>query len=154
MLKKRQQCKRKSLPRPAGDRGQAVVEFALVMVFFLMILLAVLDLGRAYLSVVALENAAAEGAMFGLANPTCETSGDCADPDNIVYRVKHESPVGLLNPDDPGYAVVVWPAEAQRLPGTQLVVTVTYPFHPVIPLLSAAGADPIWLSSTAKQLIP
>lgn len=137
----------------AKNRGQAVVEFALVMVFFLVILLAVLDLGRAYLSVVALENAAAEGALFGSANPDCHTSANCPDPNNIVYRVKHESPVGLLNPDDPGYAVDIAGTGAYE-PGTQLIVTVTYPFHPVIPLLSAAGADPIWLSRSARQLIP
>lgn len=143
-----------SRTRKRPSRGQAVVEFALVMVFFLVVLLAVLDLGRAYLSVVALENAAAEGALFGSANPACETSSDCTDPDNMVYRVKHESPSGLLDPDDPGYTVEVWPDAGTRLPGTQLIVTVTYPFHPVVPLISAAGADPIWLSSTAKQLIP
>jgi len=147
-MSKQQRTKRKF-----KSRGQAVVEFALVMVFFLMILLAVLDLGRAYLSAVALENAAAEGALFGSENPTCHTSGDCPDPDNIEYRVKHESPVGLLNPSDPGYTVDIGDTGGY-LPGTQLIVTATYPFHPVIPLLSAAGADPIWLSRSARQMIP
>ena len=135
-------------------RGQAVVEFALVMVFFLVILLAVLDLGRAYFTAVALENAAAEGAMYGMANPICEFEGDCGDPQNSVqYRVQHESTSGLLVPGDVEFDVA--PADiGARLPGTMLVVTVTYPFRPIIPLVSAFGAAEFDMSSSAKQLIP
>lgn len=141
--------------RRLHSRGQAVVEFALVMIFFLIILLAVLDVGRAYLSSVALENAAAEGALFGIANPACASAGDCADPDNIEYRVRHESVGGLLDPDEGDFAVDVWPANAaDRLPGTQLIVTATYPFRPIIPLVSAFGAEVIPLQRAAKQLIP
>jgi Flp pilus assembly protein TadG len=141
---------KQSVKRKFKDRGQAVVEFALVMVFFLMILLAVLDLGRAYLSVVALENAAAEGALYGSANPTCLAQGDCGDPQNSIdYRVRHESVGGLL---DPSAMLVDW--TDSPVIGGQLAVTVTYPYHPIIPLLSAAGADPIWLSSSAIEMIP
>ena len=141
--------------RRLHSRGQAVVEFALVMIFFLIILLAVLDVGRAYLSSVALENAAAEGALFGMANPTCTDGITCADPDNIVYRVRHESVGGLLDPNESDFTVEVWPVDVDdRLPGTQLIVTATYPFRPIIPLVSAFGAEVIPLQRAAKQLIP
>lgn len=136
------------------ERGQAVVEFALVMVFFLVLLLAMLDLGRAYFTSVALENAAAEGALYGMGHPQCETSSDpgCADPNNIAYRIKHESQNPLIDPALIEFAVA--PTKAERVPGAQLTITVTYPFKPIIPLLSAFGADTITLRRVAKQLIP
>ncbi len=144
---------RRTWPR---SRGQAVVEFALVMVFFLVFMLAVIDLGRAFFTAVGLENAAAEGALYGMANPTCETSADgsnCADPNNIEYRIKHESENIMLNP-----ALIQFDVKpdnyANRVPGSMLGITVTYPFRPIIPLLSTFGADPLWLRRTAFQLIP
>lgn len=143
------------LARPR-ERGQAVVEFALVMVFFLMFMLAVIDLGRAFFTVVGLENAAAEGALYGMANPTCEKSSDgtnCADPNNIEYRIKHESENVLLDPTLIQFDVKP-DNYAARVPGSMIGVTVTYPFRPIIPLLSTFGADPLWLRRNAFQLIP
>lgn len=144
-------AKQRGMKRRRKSRGQAVVEFALMMVFFLLILLAVLDLGRAYLTSVALENAAAEGAMFAMANPLClPLPSPCVDPDTVTFRVQHESTGGLLVPED---VQVVWSAPPYD-PGYMVAVTVSYPFHPIIPLVSAFGADPITLTSSAKQLIP
>ena len=139
--------------RQAKGRGQAVVEFALMMVFFLVILLAVLDIGRAFFTAVALENAAAEGAMYGMANPTCENQGDCGDAQNSIdYRVRHESLNRLLDPAEMSFQVS--PAVGDRVVGATLVVTVTYPFRPIIPLVSAFGMEEFNLTSSARQLIP
>ncbi len=138
--------------------GQAVVEFAVVMAFFLVLLLAVLDLGRAYFTVVALENAAAEGSLFGMANPNCKTESDgqayCGGPQNsIEYRVKHESTGIWIDPNVLVYTVTLDPAHPAE-PGTMITVTVLYPFRPILPLLSAFGAETIWIRRDTQQLIP
>jgi len=139
-------------------RGQAVVEFALVMALFLVFLLALLDLGRAYFTVVTLENAAAEGSLFGMANPNCRTESDgqsyCGGSQNsIEYRVKHESTGIWIDPDDLVYTVTL-DSEHPAEPGTMITVTVVYPFRPILPLLSAFGADTIWIRRDTQQLIP
>ncbi len=139
--------------RRPGGRGQAVVEFALVMVFFLLFLLAVIDLGRAYFTVVALENAAAEGALYGMANPSCIHEGDCGQYQSVEYRVRYESQNALLDPDQVTFQVEM-DAANPGTPGTMIRVTVTYPFRPILPILSAFGSDTIILNEAADELIP
>jgi Flp pilus assembly protein TadG len=51
--------------RPAEERGQALVEFALILPVFLLILLAVADLGRVYTTIVQDEAGTREAADYG-----------------------------------------------------------------------------------------
>jgi hypothetical protein len=137
-----------------SKKGQAIVEFALVMVFFLFVLLAVLDLGRAYFVMVAVENAAAEGALFGMANPNCVRPSDgpsCANPNNVEYRILNESQSALVIPSLMHYEVT-FPGNKQ--PGTPIQVTVWYDFRPILPFLSAFGSSTITIRRSATQLIP
>ncbi len=53
-----------------GEKGQSMVEIALTMPLLLLILMGILDLGRAYFTFVALSDAAAEGATFAAIHPT------------------------------------------------------------------------------------
>ena len=55
--------------RPARP-GQAIVEFALASLVFLMIVFGTIDLGRAAFTAVTLHNAVREGARYGKVNPT------------------------------------------------------------------------------------
>lgn len=52
-------------PRHPASRGQAVVEFALVVPILLMMVVAIADFGRYYASAVAIESAAREAADYG-----------------------------------------------------------------------------------------
>ncbi len=142
------------LGKPA--RGQAIVEFALVMVFFLFLLLAVIDLGRAYFVMVAVENAAAEGALFGMANPNCIRPSDgpnCANPNNVEYRILNESQSALVIPSLMHYEVTFDPVNPKK-PGTSITITVWYDFKPILPFLSAFGSSTITIRRSATQLIP
>jgi hypothetical protein len=51
--------------RAAGKRGQALVEFALILPIFLLIILAVADLGRVYTTIIADEAGTREAADYG-----------------------------------------------------------------------------------------
>jgi len=59
--------------RARSSRGQALVEFALVLSVVVMVLLLAIDLGRAYFTYVGVRNAAREAAVFGgyNRNETC-----------------------------------------------------------------------------------
>jgi len=52
------------------NRGQSLVEVALVLPIILMILLGLLDFGRAYFTLVALHDAADEGASYAPIRPS------------------------------------------------------------------------------------
>jgi hypothetical protein len=56
---------RARLGRTAGERGQALVEFALILPVFLLIVLAVADLGRVYTTIVQDEAGTREAADYG-----------------------------------------------------------------------------------------
>lgn len=69
-------------------RGQALVEFALVIPIFLLLLVSLFDLGRAVFSYNTLTNAAREGARFAIVNQ---------DVPSIISRAEKESAIVELN---------------------------------------------------------
>jgi Flp pilus assembly protein TadG len=57
--------------RPERTRGQALVEFALILPVFLLVLMGILDLGRAVYYSSTLSNAAREAARQAIVDQTC-----------------------------------------------------------------------------------
>jgi len=66
----------RQLKPASGDRqgGQSMVEFAFTLVIILVLLVGLIDLGRAIFTYLALRDAAQEGASFASYNPT-DTTG-------------------------------------------------------------------------------
>ena len=52
--------------------GQSVVEFALILPIFLILIAGAIDLGRLFYAYVAITNASKEGALYGASNPLCD----------------------------------------------------------------------------------
>lgn len=73
------------------SRGQSLVELALILPIFLLLIAGAVDLGRLFYSYVAIANASKEGALFGASNPQCGTEADCGNPRNVVWHVKNEA---------------------------------------------------------------
>jgi hypothetical protein len=70
--------------RSARDRGQAMVEFAIVMPVLLLVLLTVLEFGFAFAHHVTMEYATREGARMGAALANGSVAFDCKDVDDQI----------------------------------------------------------------------
>ncbi|GAB5494212.1 MAG: hypothetical protein Phog2KO_44270 [Phototrophicaceae bacterium] len=74
------------------ENGQSLIEMALTLPLLLLLLSGLLDLGRAYYTYIALEEAAAEAAIYLAISPDCpaEVAGltKCEDPNNALYRAE------------------------------------------------------------------
>jgi Flp pilus assembly protein TadG len=79
------------------SRGQALVEFALVIPIFVLLLTALFDMGRAVFAYNTLTNAAREGARIAIVNQ---------DVDMIKQHAKQATQIVELN--DPSVSVGFW----------------------------------------------
>jgi Flp pilus assembly protein TadG len=130
---KRRQCQRLN-----GSEGQALIEFALILPLFLLLLFGMIDFGRAYSASVTLTNAAREGARYGVIQPA-NTSG-------IVSRVQNTA--GPYNDSNLTVAPSCSPSCSS---GNDVIVQTTYQFSFITPLAAIAnfvsgGALPSTLS--------
>lgn len=127
-----------------NERGQSLLEFALLVPILLIILAGVLDVGRLYFAYVAVTDAAAEGAAYAaVCSPNC-TDGD------IRARAKAASG-GLVQVVEDDQVVIERPTIASGAPVT---VTVTYEFAlatPFINLIVPGGVLP--LNAVATEVI-
>lgn len=139
-------------PAAAGRRpeaGQSLLEFSLLLVFTLILLLGVLDLGRVYFTYLALKDAAAEGAYFGSVYPQCvdedgvDVDGDglendgaaCADDHNVEYRVAQSAVQGGLV--DWSNATISTTLPVTLEAGQVLTVSVSYQYALITPFAGA-----------------
>jgi Flp pilus assembly protein TadG len=126
------------MDRRAANRGQSLVEFALTLSLLVLILLGILDLGRAYNAYVIITNAARNGAYFGSFHPT-DTAG-------IKQRA-------VLEAQDSGVTLTTGNVTITTtgVNGTPIAVTVNYNFDLLTTFLP--GFEVLTLHSTAKMMI-
>jgi Flp pilus assembly protein TadG len=91
-------CNR-STPKSVS-RGQSLTELALVLPLLALILLGVVDLGRAFFYSTRLSDAVKEGALYGIHYPGNMTSAQSSDPNNVAYHTTYESQPSLGLPTD------------------------------------------------------
>ncbi len=141
----------KVVNRTSSERGQSLVEVALGMVFLVVLLAGIIDLGRAYFAKIAITDAAAEGAMFASVNPWCVYT--CADPNNVRFRVRHASESPLVDWERVDAAVS--PLDmSQNVSGTPVTVTVEYNFPLITPFIATiVGQDTLYIRATAVQIV-
>lgn len=127
-----------------SQRGQSLVEFALILPILLIILLGLLDLGRLWYAYVAVTDAAAEGATYAALDPSDMTQ---------IYQRAQDASGGLVEIDPHAVCVVCSanptdcspnPADcpagtcpANPTSGQPVTVTVVYTFPLATPLLHA-----------------
>jgi Flp pilus assembly protein TadG len=129
--------------------GQAMVEFAIVAPIFFFMLFAIIDFGRYVYYVQVLNNAAREGARYAIVHgsngfpssgpaPVGMTSSDPSGA-NVVAVVRNYA-TGVVGDSTVLQIQPTWLTSAGAAGGTnareqQVLVTVTYQFHSVIPVV-------------------
>lgn len=110
----------------ARSRGQALVEFALVVTTLLFLLVGLIDVGRLYITMLTLDSAAAEGATYAALRPT-----ETATARQRALDEGADSPVVDLNQMT---VSIVQPPQIQG--GQPITATASYNFTPLFPFLS------------------
>lgn len=143
------------LPRLKREHGQSLVEMSLIMVFLVVLVMGVLDIGRAYFTYLALKDATAEGAYYGSAFPQCTTEngydgtqGACVLVNTIPYRTRFSAPTGGLVDWSNAAIHVTLPASVTD--GEALTVSVTYRYQLLTPFIGAI-ANTQFLTLTASS---
>ncbi len=124
-------------PSARRDRGQALMEFALVIPLFLLLMVALFDLGRAVFAYNTLTNAAREGARLAIVNQ---------DLTSIIERAKSQTAIVEL--DAPNVEVHFYREAEDGTPDTSApscalvavnclaVVRFEATYRPITPLIS------------------
>lgn len=111
----------------SSNKGQSLVEFALIIPAFLLMAVMVFDLGRAVYYSSSVHNAAREAARYGIVHP--------ADEAGMKGKAVNYA-VGLgLQVSDVSIDVVV-PEDTSSFPPPHVTVYVNYDFFPATPLVS------------------
>jgi len=136
--------------KEAQPRGQSLVEVALTFPILVMLLLGLLDFGRAYYALVILNDCAAEGAAYAATHQ---------DGNAIKLRVRHAEETSLVPMDDTeAVDVDIWPEGAALESisiGSSVTVTATYQMRPLYtPFVTAlVGSDSLTLRGSATQVV-
>jgi len=135
----------KRITRRTGKKegGQSLVEFALVLPIFLLLLFAIVDFGMAFHAWITVTNSAREGARVGAVR---------ASATDIEQRVRDTA--GTLDQDD----LLVTVTNAEGDPGQSVVVDVSYDYSLISPLAGIVNmvsggtiSGSLTLSSTADM---
>lgn len=123
-----------------NEKGQALVEFAIVLPVLLMLVMGIVQFGMMQNSYLAIENASREGARAGIVGST---------------DAEIESLIIASSPSlDPAYLTVyLTPSEANRRSGDTLTVTVTYNYKFTIPIISSIFNDGKMLTGQTSMRI-
>jgi Flp pilus assembly protein TadG len=149
-------------------RGQAMVEFALVIPMFLLILAAIIDFGFGFFDRMSVINAAREGARAGVMVDVANAPSTMQR--TVMDRVESAAAQGGITVTDSNVQVTCVQTNATtsspctftvhsaaNLAGVQsgdsVSVTVNYSYHISFPMLTVLGITTLDLSSTVQMVI-
>ena len=120
-----------------GRGGQTLVEFTVVTLMMVVILLFVVEMGRALLVYTTVANAARAGVRYAIVHGSSRTAGSTVDsaagpgsnPTQVVTVVKNFASAGLLTTSL--LVINVTYPNASNAPGKSVNITVVYPYDPL-----------------------
>ena len=136
--------------RPARTGGQALVEFSLTIVVFLVLLMAIVDLGRGIYMYNGVAEAAREIARVTSVHPEFPL-GSSADTQDVIATQKALIP-SLQDPTIECVSILDVPVDDDEVchVGDRVRVTITAPYSPVTPVLSLTGTWTMSSTSSAQ----
>jgi hypothetical protein len=141
--------------RKSGERGQSLVELAISLTLMLTLLAGIVDLGRAIFTLFALQDAAEEGIIYGVAFPThCDQIRE-----RIMYNLSNEvlpdnvAVVVTIERNNGSFAPCSGIPFAEVYAGKELQIEVSHTFNITMPFLGAIIGQTIPLRTTANGII-
>ena len=136
-----------------SERGAAIVEFALVVPFLMLMMCATIDFGLAVYTLNNLTAAAREGGRYG-ATLDYPTAADTALVQTVTYNyIANMNSAGLTPAQVKKLIKVTIPVDpttrALANGGNVTVQIIGFPYKPVTPLAAAFGMRTITLNRTA-----
>ena len=122
------------------ERGQALVEMALVLTILLFLLTGIVEFGRVLSAQLAVSHASREGARVGVVGAA----------DDLINQRAREA-AGTLETDR--VCITVSPLPNERMRGTQLTVRVEYPVDIVMPFMNKILPDPYWVRGATTMRV-
>lgn len=122
------------------QKGQALVEFAIVLPILLLLVMGILQFGMMLNSYLTIENAAREGARTGIIG-----SSDSEIQNLIISTSPNLDPAKLK--------VTITPSGAVRKPGDTLTVKVTYNYELIVPIISNLFNDVVVLNGQTSMRV-
>jgi Flp pilus assembly protein TadG len=128
------------------ERGQAVTEFAVILPVLLLVLFAIFQFGVIFNNYIQVSAAAREGARKGVVS---RNAGNCSTVNGMAQTAAKNAAPGL---DQTKTTVTVTDTCTNNAlaPGTDLTVTVSYPWS--VSLLGAVVASGNMSSSTTMRV--
>ncbi len=122
------------------EKGQALVEMALVLPILLLLLFGIIEFGRIFSAGLVVNLGAREGARLGAIGAT-----DSA----IVTRVQNTA----INLDVSQLSVAITPGETDRKRGGEVRVQVSYPVVVFAPFISAFTGNTVTVEGTSVMRV-
>ncbi len=143
--------------RDDRPRGQALVEFALILPVFLLLFLIAADVGRLFFSYIEINNAAREGAAYAATNPSYTSEIQA----HILQETNSQSQAGAgsisaptVTCQDATGALIACSAAAGGLgPGNTVTVGVTEPFTFLTPMVNGLFHNNLNLGASATAAV-
>jgi Flp pilus assembly protein TadG len=139
--------------RTPSERGQALVEFSLAIVVFLVLVMAIFDFGRAIMQYNGVAQAAREIARVTAVHEGTDftTPAGRSDETNAVIATQKRL---IPNLQDPTITCVEIDGTvvARCVEGKWINVSIVAPYTPITPILGLVGTWDLFSSSTSVQL--
>ena len=124
--------------RMGHDKGQSLVEFALLLPVLLLIIFGLLDMGRAVYTFTVLSHAAHEGARQAVI---------ADNPTSVIIAAALQTAVAVNL--QPGDVQIV----GTREPGTEVTIVVAHSFNLLTPMISQIVGSSISMSASATMIV-
>ena len=131
----------------AQERGQSLVEFAIILPVLLLLVLGVVDLGMGFKTYITLTNASREGVRWITIHPTDQTGARARVAEEASNMGLSE---GLFLAG--GYEVHFSPDQSDYAAGENITVNVTYDYELLFGAITRLPSIPFTASSTMVVL--
>lgn len=140
------------------ERGQSLVETAIILPILIILLGGVVDIGRAFIFLVGVENAAGEGALYAAVNPACLTDDHaddiCQNDESVTGRIIQEGePFVTLTADMITITVDDGVGGSEITAGSTVYVDVEFSYNPLTPLGFLLWGSTATIQATADQIL-